>query len=267
MLTESDLPLIKTVSFVLSFGLFYLAQLLFPYRKKIWVDFYNFVFNGTISIINTLIINMFCLACLGKVATWASANSIGFFNYFSYFSSTASSFASIAKLFATILILDLASYWWHFANHHVNLLWRFHQSHHSDTSFDVSTAIRFHVVELGISLLVRMALVVSFGIQWLDLIVFEIIYQSFNLFEHGNIRLNLKLEYYFQKIFISPALHRMHHSTKQEELNTNFGTIFSFWDKMFGTKHLSNSEEEIKVGLLDQPPSQNIFKFFTRPLS
>jgi len=152
---------------------------------------------------------------------------------------------------ATLLTLDVVSYLWHRANHRVRWLWRFHQVHHSDAAFTVSTGLRFHPGELLLSLPVRLAAVAALGSPPVAVVVFEVVFTIANLIEHGDIDLPLAVERRIGRVFIVPALHRLHHSRRRAELNRNFGTVFVLWDRVLGTYADSSSGARVNTGLAD----------------
>jgi sterol desaturase/sphingolipid hydroxylase (fatty acid hydroxylase superfamily) len=131
----------------------------------------------------------------------------------------------------------------------VPILWRFHQAHHSDTHYTVTTALRFHPGELLLALPVRLVAVAIIGVPVAGLIVFEVVFAFANFWEHGNIALPLRLEQRLGRLFITPALHRRHHSVEAALLDSNFGTIFSFWDRLLGSFGESRSDVRVETGL------------------
>ncbi len=160
-------------------------------------------------------------------------------------------------ILVTILALDLVSYAWHRANHRLRFLWRFHRVHHSDASFTVSTGLRFHPGELLLSLPIRLTAIALVGAPVIGVAAFEALFMLANLFEHGNIDLPWKLEERLADVCVTPALHRLHHSRLRLELDSNFGTIFTIWDRVLGTYRANSSAVAIEVGLSDiaSPPS------------
>jgi sterol desaturase/sphingolipid hydroxylase (fatty acid hydroxylase superfamily) len=149
----------------------------------------------------------------------------------------------------TIAALDLVSYLWHRANHRIAFFWRFHQVHHSDTSFTVSTALRFHPGELLLSLPVRLAAIVVLGGPPEAVLAFEVLFTFANLIEHGDIGLPVRLEALLGRVLIIPALHRRHHARLVGDLNSNFGTILAVWDRLLGTYRESTSDRVVDTGL------------------
>jgi len=141
------------------------------------------------------------------------------------------------KFIFLLIFLDLIIYFWHRANHEFSYLWLFHKTHHSDISLNTTTAIRFHIGELFLSLLVKVTIIVIFGIPANVILVSESLTTVFSFFHHSNI--SFKLEKKLSKVIIVPFLHEVHHSSKRIEHDSNYGVIFSFWDKIFRTQRLS----------------------------
>ena len=179
--------------------------------------------------------------CGWTVAAWATSRNLGVLTW-----------AGAGRWWAVgigILGLDAVSYAWHRANHRLPLLWRFHQVHHGDASFHVTTALRFHPGELLLALPVRLTAVVLLGVPPLGVLAFELIFGAANLLEHGNFDLPDRIETRVQRLLVTPALHRRHHASDWWELNTNFGTIFSFWDRLADTFHASSPDRRVQTGL------------------
>ncbi len=134
-----------------------------------------------------------------------------------------------------LLLLDFALYLQHVASHYVSLLWRLHQVHHTDLDIDLTTGVRFHPVEIGLSMLYKIALVIAIGAPPWAVLVFEIILNGAALFNHSNVYLPEKMDRWLRKIIVTPDMHRVHHSTLIRETNSNFGFSVSWWDRLCGT--------------------------------
>lgn len=148
-----------------------------------------------------------------------------------------------------ILILDFVIYTWHLLNHVVPLFWRFHRVHHSDMNMDVSTANRFHLGELMISGLLRLATIYVFGIPLLAYVLFEIFVNISIQFHHSSIKVKPVFEKFLVLLFVPPFLHRIHHSVKIKERDSNYGVIFSIWDRFLGTLITKTDQDSILIGI------------------
>ena len=138
-----------------------------------------------------------------------------------------------AKYLLSFLLLDLALYAWHYATHHVDALWTVHKVHHSDKAFNVTTGLRFHLGELILEALVRVAFIGVAGVDAEAVLVNQAVISLFVLFHHANV--SFAGERLLSMLFIVPRLHRLHHSVLREEHDSNYGAVFSFWDRLFGT--------------------------------
>ena len=146
----------------------------------------------------------------------------------------------------TFLLLDLALYAWHFASHHADWLWVFHKVHHSDRSFNVTTGLRFHMGELVLEVLVRVAFIAVTGVSAEIVLVNQFLISLFVLFHHTNV--SFPFESLLSRLIVVPRLHRMHHSAVREEHDSNYGAVLSIWDRLFGT--LREGEPK-SIGLKD----------------
>ncbi|GAB4150363.1 MAG: sterol desaturase family protein [Ignavibacteriales bacterium] len=149
----------------------------------------------------------------------------------------------------SFLLMDLAFYYWHFLNHRIPFLWRFHNVHHFDPDLDVSTAFRFHFVEIGFSTVFRIIQISVIGISPFVFMIYEIAFTANTSFQHSNIKLPIKLERVLNKIIVTPRMHGIHHSNYQEETNSNYSTVFSWWDKIHNTLRLNIPQSKITIGV------------------
>ncbi|MBI3434091.1 MAG: sterol desaturase family protein [Proteobacteria bacterium] len=136
---------------------------------------------------------------------------------------------------AGFLVLDLAIYVQHMIFHRVPVLWRLHRMHHADLDIDVTTGLRFHPVEILLSMLIKMAIVVLVGIPALAVIAFEIVLNATSMFNHSNAAMPLWLDRVVRLFLVTPDMHRVHHSVDPRETHSNFGFNVPWWDRLFGT--------------------------------
>ena len=236
-MSESELQVVRIAGFAAAGTLALSLQRMRPHDPQHhtrWV-------NVALWIINGVAMSIACGACACTVAQWAATARVGLLN-------SVAAPVWVGALFS-VLALDFVSYGWHRANHRVPFLWRFHQVHHSDASFTVSTALRFHPGELFLSLPIRLLAVALIGAPALAVVVFEIVFAFANLFEHGNIGLPLRFERILARLLVTPALHRLHHASRRPELDSNFGTILTLWDRVLRTYRESSSAARFETGL------------------
>jgi len=151
-------------------------------------------------------------------------------------------------LFA-ILLLDCWTYWWHRWNHEIRFLWRFHRMHHSDPWMDVTTARRFHPGEILFSSLLRLPLIFVLGIHLRELLLYGFIMGIIVDFHHANIVLPERLDRWLRVLIPTPAMHKVHHSRSQPETDSNYSSLLSVWDRLFGSFRLCADLAAIRIGL------------------
>jgi sterol desaturase/sphingolipid hydroxylase (fatty acid hydroxylase superfamily) len=157
-----------------------------------------------------------------------------------------------------LALMDLTFYWWHRANHRFFLLWRFHGVHHLDPDLDVTTATRFHIGEILFSTGFRILQVGLLGIDASTYLLYEVMYQAVNMFQHANLRLPLFLERALNKIVVTPRMHGIHHSVVSEEVGSNFSVIFRWWDAWHRTLRINVPQRDIVIGVASyQSPEHN----------
>lgn len=150
-----------------------------------------------------------------------------------------------------ILVFDFAIWAQHLISHKVPLFWRFHRVHHADPDFDVTTAVRFHPVEIAASMGVKVGLVYLVGPSALAMLVFEILLNGTALFNHANLRLPGWLDAGLRRVLVTPDMHRVHHSTIRAESDSNYGFALSVWDRLFTTYRAepSGGQQGMTIGL------------------
>jgi sterol desaturase/sphingolipid hydroxylase (fatty acid hydroxylase superfamily) len=153
------------------------------------------------------------------------------------------------ELAASFLLMDLGFYYWHLANHRAPFLWRFHNVHHTDPELDVSTAFRFHFGEIALSSVFSVIQISLIGISPWAFAVYQVAFQAEVLFQHSNLRLPIRFERLLNKVLVTPRMHGIHHSQVHRENNSNFGTVFPWWDRLHRTLGLNIPQSEIIVGV------------------
>jgi sterol desaturase/sphingolipid hydroxylase (fatty acid hydroxylase superfamily) len=240
---EATFQLIKSSGFALSFGVVFALQTLAPYRRAGRLLPGNWRQNVPLAVLNTAITSLACGACLCTAARYAEARGLGLLR-----AAGAPPWAAAA---GTVVVLDFVLWAWHLANHRLSGLWRFHRVHHSDVDFDLSTSLRFHAVELLLSLPLKLATIVALGAPLAGILLFEVLFGLFNMFVHGNIRMAAAWERRLSRLLILPAVHRLHHSINPDQHGRNFGTVLSVWDRWLGTWVPGDSAMAVTTGLPD----------------
>ena len=152
---------------------------------------------------------------------------------------------------AAFLLLDLIIYGQHVVLHHVPILWRLHMVHHADPDFDVTTGLRFHTLEIILSMLLKIAAIGLLGAPPLAVLAFEIVLNATSMFSHSNVRLPLTVDRWLRLVLVTPDMHRVHHSMIKGETNSNFGFNVPWWDFLFRTYRPQPVEghERMRIGL------------------
>ena len=201
-----------------------------PARARLFTRRRRWLTNGALSAINSGVTAMLALG-LGLAAALAAADAsqrgIGLFNRLGW--------PEWLEGVIVFVVLDFAIWLQHLASHRWRLLWRLHKVHHVDREIDVSTGIRFHPVEIAVSILWKIALVYALGASVAAVIVFEIVLNGATMFNHSNIRLPAPIERALRLAFVTPDMHRVHHSVDRCEHDANYGFNFSIWDRLFRT--------------------------------
>ncbi len=174
-------------------------------------------------------------------------------------------------VFSGVVLLDFFIYIQHVLFHHVPILWRLHGVHHTDLDFDVTTAVRFHPVEILLSMAIKLGVVYLFGLPAMAVILFEIILNSTAMFSHSNLRLPLRLDGVLRLLIVTPDMHRVHHSVIIREHSSNFGFNLSLWDRLFGTYRAQpeKGHEGMPIGLANfrDPSRLNLLHILALPFT
>lgn len=176
-------------------------------------------------------------------------------------------FSGLSALALDIILLDLFIFWWHRALHEMPFFWRFHEVHHLDEHLDTTTAIRFHFGEIFFGALIRAVVIILFAVPFTSIVLFETLVLVFTFFHHSNIALPPRFENALSKIIITPSIHWVHHHAVRKDTDSNYGTIFSFWDRVFRTASATRRYVAMKIGVeggQDIPFLKLLFKPFSR---
>lgn len=168
-----------------------------------------------------------------------------------------------------VLALDLAIYGQHRLMHVLPTLWRLHRVHHSDLEFDVTTGVRFHPVEMVASMAIKMAFVSLLGPAAAAVVLFEVLLNATSLFNHSNVRVPAAVESWLRLLLVTPDVHRVHHSPRAVETDSNFGFNFPWWDRLFGTYRAQpqDGHERMRIGLeaFRSPNEQTLWRLLIQP--
>jgi sterol desaturase/sphingolipid hydroxylase (fatty acid hydroxylase superfamily) len=199
--------------------------------------------NLGIVVVNTMVMRLLFPILVVGAAVWAQQNGWGLFNLI-----TLPGWVEVA---AAAISLDLAIYWQHRLFHMIPLFWRLHRMHHADRDFDVTTALRFHPLEIVVSMVIKLTLVLILGPAALAVLIFEVLLNGTAMFNHANVHLPLGLDRWLRLVVVTPDMHRVHHSVENGEFNRNFGFNLPWWDRLFGSYKAQpeRGHEEMEIGL------------------
>ena len=230
-----------------------LVEVLWPKRKLEVAKPGRWVTNLGISVLGAILLRLMAMLAVPIAAVaaafYAERNGIGLLNQVSL--------PNWLKLVIALLVLDLAIWAQHLVSHKVPIFWRLHQVHHADRDIDVTTAIRFHPIEIGLSMLWKIVVVFAIGASPLAVFLFEVILNACAMFNHANIAMPRWLDAFLRIFIVTPDMHRVHHSVLHREHDTNYGFNLSVWDRLFGTytAQPEGGHQGMTIGL---PPYQNL---------
>jgi sterol desaturase/sphingolipid hydroxylase (fatty acid hydroxylase superfamily) len=174
-----------------------------------------------------------------------------------------------ASIVLGVIALDLVIYTQHVVFHHVPVLWRLHRMHHADLDIDVTTGLRFHPLEILLSLAIKMAAVVALGVPAPAVLIFEVLLNATAMFNHSNVALPPRIEPIVRWIVVTPQMHQVHHSIAREETESNFGFNLPWWDRLFGTCRAKPAagEQAMTIGLpvFREVAESRIVRLLTQP--
>ncbi len=220
-------PVIRLTAFGGVFIIIAVWEFIVPRRKHIIARGWRWPNNLGVVIVNTLLVRILLPTTAVGLAVFAAGRGFGLFNVIAL----PAWFAVVAS----VVILDLAIYLQHVLFHAVPALWRLHRMHHADLEFDVSTGVRFHPIEILLSMLIKFAVVAALGAPALSVLIFEVLLNATSMFNHGNVRIPTGIDRVLRWLVVTPDMHRVHHSILARETNSNFGFNLPWWDRLFGT--------------------------------
>lgn len=216
-------------------------EILRPYREPSLPRAGRWLDNLGITLLNNILLTFSLAPVVSASLAYADRVRTGLFHIFE--------FHYLLKLFLIIIIMDFLLYIWHLLNHVVPFFWRFHRVHHSDLNMDVSTATRFHFGELAVSALIKASVILLLGVDILGLLVFDALVLATAQFQHSSLRVPEGFERWYWLLFVPPSMHRIHHSVVIRERDSNYGTIFSIWDRILGTMTRNVYQVKIRIGV------------------
>jgi len=252
----------KSIRLIFFFGVLLLmggCELLFQRKKRVDSKPKRWLNNLGLVAIDNLILHFGFIMLPVTFAAFAQSKGMGIFNLLEM--------PAWANWITAIFILDFIIYLQHVVFHFVPILWRLHQVHHSDLDIDVTTAIRFHPIEIIISLFIKLTAVAAFGFSPGAVLAFEIILNATAMFNHANIFIPAPIDRFIRLFLVTPDMHRVHHSDIIKESNTNFGFSLSWWDRICGTYQAQPAagHDEMVIGLKQHKKPKSLIQLLVMP--
>ena len=227
-------PLVKKNELLIRLGVFFgilvvmfLWELIAPRRPLTTSKITRWFSNLGLVLIESIVVRLVFPTALAGITLLVQQRGWGLFNQFEL--------PYLLKIIFSVLILDFVIYLQHIMFHSVPLFWRLHMVHHTDMDIDVTTGVRFHPVEIILSMGIKMIVVILIGAPLAAVLIFEIILNGTSMFNHGNVRYSQNIDSILRLLVVTPEMHRVHHSTIRWETNSNLGFNFPWWDRLFGT--------------------------------
>lgn len=241
-LTRHD-AVLRIGAFAVVFAAMALAEALWPCRPRLLGRRQRWTPNLALVALDAAVVRLLFPAAAVGFATLAAREGWGLLNAW-----PVPPWAAFALGF---LALDLAVYFQHVMFHAVPALWRLHRVHHADADFDVTTGLRFHPLEIVLSLLIKFAVIAVTGAPVAAVIAFEIVLNGAALFNHANLRLRAAADRRLRWLLVTPDMHRIHHSMERVEADSNYGFSVSWWDRLFGTyrERARLPQERMEIGV------------------
>ena len=226
---------------IISLGLVFWLEGIFPLFTGRKHRFPHAIRNVGIGILNGLVISLGFAAVTLKAIEIASHHSFGLLRQIQW--------PVWTEGLVAFILFDLWMYAWHVANHQIPFLWRFHRMHHSDLELDSTSALRFHTGEIVLSSLLRLIVIPLIGMNFIHLLIYEICLQPIIIFHHSNVALPERIDRVFRAFIVTPNMHRVHHSQVRDETDSNYSSIFSFWDRIINSFRKRQDARTLVYGL------------------
>jgi sterol desaturase/sphingolipid hydroxylase (fatty acid hydroxylase superfamily) len=230
MLTDFALahePILRIAIFFLALAIMAIWEIRAPRRMPTVIKVRRWANNLALLLINSFLVRILFPAAAVGFAVFAETHEMGLLRILEIPESVA--------IVTSIVLLDLAIYLQHLILHAVPLLWRLHRVHHADLDFDVTTGVRFHPIEILLSMGIKFLVIVTLGPPILAVLIFETLLNVTAMFNHSNVAMPAWIDRIFRFVLVTPDMHRVHHSIDRSETNSNFGFCFSLWDRLMST--------------------------------
>ena len=249
----TELSQIRTASWVMVLALLLAWESLVPFHAYFAGSTGQRVRHGlrnlVLGVLNSLLTGLGFAALWWTTAQWAQAHEFGLLNWLPM--------PVWARVGGAFLLFDAWMYGWHRLNHWIPFFRRFHRTHHSDPKMDVTTANRFHIGEIALSSILRVPVIALLGLQLWELALYELAMFTVVQLHHANIALPMWLDRALRVVIVTPFMHKVHHSRWQPETDSNYSSLFSFWDRLFRTFRLRDDPGKLRFGLQEFDGQEN----------
>ncbi|PIQ83142.1 MAG: fatty acid hydroxylase [Candidatus Omnitrophica bacterium CG11_big_fil_rev_8_21_14_0_20_63_9] len=235
---------------IAGFVLLLLAEAVWPFKRPVDSRWRRYLINGFIIGSNSLLLTILLGALIVSFYRVLELHRMGLLHWLGL--------EGWPNAFLSIALLDGATYAWHRAYHTHPLMWRMHRVHHSDLDLDVTSSGRFHLTEMLLSAVFRLGIIALWGANVASVVLFEIVFGLLNQVQHSNLRIPEPLETWLRSVFVTPDMHRIHHSQVVAETNSNYSTIFSWWDRLFRTYQFGQDQRALVLGLPEYPRRKDV---------
>lgn len=234
-------PLTKPVAAAVALGMLWAVEGVLPMFEGRERRARHGAHNLVLGFGNAVVASALFAAATLFVTEWARSSSFGLLHWVDL--------GPVWTLVAAVVLLDLWQYVWHRLNHRVPFLWRFHAVHHSDRDMDATSGVRFHTGEILLSGVARLAVLPLLGLTVGQVLAYETVVLPIVLFHHSNVRLASWADRSLRWLIVTPWMHWVHHSDLQPETDSNYSSLLSVWDRLFGTFRLRDDPRSITLGL------------------
>ncbi len=252
----------RPVTYSLGFGILLFLEGFFPFRSSNQGKSYRIGFHLGLAVANSVALYLILTQPILYAVSFAQGSGMGIVRLLGL--------GGWSEILLTVIAFDLWDYWMHRANHRLNFLWRFHRAHHSDMEIDVTTSARFHVGELIFSGMSKGLMILFWGPSLWGLVTFDLFLNLASQFHHSNLNIPLRIQDEIERLIVTPRMHRCHHALHPDCYDTNFSTILSWWDRIFGSYHWAHEVSELsEIGLrtLRGPETMKLKSFLRTPFS
>lgn len=237
-------PLLKPILVATILAVLWALEAFYPMFHTAGRRLKHDISNIALGVMNAVLVGFVFAGLVLGITTWAVENQLGLLNRLTL--------NPLVELFIGLLIFDCWQYCWHRINHAIPFFWRFHAVHHADAAMDASSAVRFHTIEIMYSSLIRLLILPLIGLSIEQLLIYELILLPVILFHHSNVAVPATLDRLLRAIIVTPRIHWVHHSHIRKETDSNYSSLLSIWDRVFGSYRLRDDPQNIRFGLGDR---------------